>query len=149
MNVGAITASAGLGSSYALSTPDTSGAAGASLDINGDKVTISDAAKTRGQALSKSKQEASSSSSSDQSSSAQALQAVQKQIEKLKEQISQVEKGDLPTKEKNQRVLLLNQQMLLLQQELSKLEAANGSQSHGGTQAKGFADSLTQQGQSS
>ena len=35
------------------------------------------------------------------------------------------------------------------QGELSKLEAANGSQSHGGTQAKGFADSLTQQGQSS
>jgi hypothetical protein len=137
MNVSSITTSIGsLGGNSGLSS-STSVFSGQAFGRTEDTVSISEQGKIQSKALTQAKEKASSSSSDDQ------LKAIRDRIDQLKQEIEKAEKSDMPEKEKNQKIQLLNQEMMLLQQELSKLENASGPSYKGGTVAKGFASSLT------
>uniref|UniRef100_A0A7C4EJ96 FlxA-like protein n=1 Tax=Fundidesulfovibrio putealis TaxID=270496 RepID=A0A7C4EJ96_9BACT len=111
----------------------------ADTDSGGDTVTISEQArKLSSQRVSLTSGNAKDDSDDDSQSD---LNVIRQRIKDLQQRIQEIEKSDLPEKEKEQKLQLLRDQLSECVQQMNKMNQAVGPM--GGTAAQGFANSLT------
>ncbi len=110
----------------------------ASKDSGGDTVTISEQARK----LSAQRVSLTSGNAQDDTEDSQSdLNVIRQRIKDLQQRIQEIEKSDLPEKEKEQKLQLLRDQLSECVQQMNKMNQAVGPM--GGTAAQGFANSLT------
>lgn len=114
----------------------------AALAAGGDTVTISEEGqRLSGQSVQKA--EESGESDTEQTLTEQRIERLEKRIEEIQKEIQEVSEGNLPKKEKQEKIQVLTSELMQAQQELSELQSNSGAASTGGTPAEGFANSLT------
>ncbi|WP_051141961.1 hypothetical protein [Paucidesulfovibrio longus] len=108
---------------------------------DGDRITLSKDAVS----MSKAMQAAKGDESDSKTAVEQQIDRLKEQIEKLKEEIREKQQSDLPDEQKQQEIAQLQQQMMQYQSQLAELnkQQNGGGVTVGGTDAQGFANSLT------